>query len=506
MQAQGQPYNQQNWEFAGYRGGKAPITLADANFYDVTRYGADSLGSKDSSISIQAAVDEAAKSGGGTVYLPAGRYLLKLPINITASNIALKGAQKDKTTVVIPLPLSKVLPKPYLYDGGLFSHYCWQDGFLRISGNYNKSAPDNISSDTFLARALYGTAGSSSILVDSSEKLQVGSWVRLYLSDPPFGPLKGSLVSELYGGHVANTSCSTLMGKSTCFGELDGRQYLFHWASKIISINGMAVGLERSLPFSIREEWSPELHNFPAGTFIQDSGIENLRIEFAWSPLQPHHLDLGYNAIEVKSAFNAWVRNVTTINADHGVLVLRSFSVLVSGINTFVSKKRGGSRADNGHIGIGVIGSTDVLVENFNITAPLMHDITVVQTTLAHFRHGTGANLNLDAHGLAPFGTLYNDMYLGAGSRPFTAGGDMQQGFPVGAFTTYYNLRSANPAPITIRNTTKRGKCTYSGNYVSYIGRFSAAWEDCHTSFVTRIREPLPSDFFVYKKQRNVTS
>lgn len=61
-----------------------------AVLYNVDNYGADKTGKKDTSASIQKALDDAAKAGGGIVYLPAGYYRLDKPLTV-GKNVLLRG-------------------------------------------------------------------------------------------------------------------------------------------------------------------------------------------------------------------------------------------------------------------------------------------------------------------------------------------------------------------------------------------------------------------------------
>ena len=84
--------------------------MVPPNYFNVLNYGASRRGKLDASGPIQRAIDDAAWSGSGTVYLPPGRYLLTKPLRITKSNVVIKGAGWDKTILVVKKPLSS-LPK-----------------------------------------------------------------------------------------------------------------------------------------------------------------------------------------------------------------------------------------------------------------------------------------------------------------------------------------------------------------------------------------------------------
>lgn len=76
------------------------------------------------------------------------------------------------------------------------------------------------------------------------------------------------------------------------------------------------------------------------------------------------------------------------------------------------------------HHGINVSSSQDVLVSNVNHRMQCYHDMTIFNFTLGlAFVNITGPNLNLDHHRFYPYGTLWSNINLGAGTRVFTSGG-----------------------------------------------------------------------------------
>ena len=493
-----QPWKMQDWSFAGYKAGSNPV-LPPRRFDVVANYcqGCND-GNSDASLAIQAAIDDADTFGGGTVYLMPGRYRIDRPINITGNNIVLKGSGPTQTTLYMPCPLCQCMEGKYLEDPNM-SKYCWKDGFLRIWGKSRDSPP---SSASHLASVTApADLGSTSLTVDSVKNLQAGQWVRIYQSDPDVNATgTGSLAKEMYGGVVMAPNCH-----GACFHGLNGHPNLFHWASEISSIDATnnKVGLRRHLPIRFLPAWRPQLHSLSTTeAFVTESGIQDLKVEFQFDYVQKHHLDKGYNAIELKTTFNSWVSNVEIINADHGILVQDSFSVTLHGIKISSTAPRCRGCSTNGHIGIGLVDSTDVLVDKFAITSPMVHDTTVVRTMMAVWRAGKGTNLNLDAHRHAPYATLYSDIQVGAGSRPFATGGVGEQGFPIAAYTTYYNIRNAKYSPILIRNDTAPwGRCAFGGGLLSYIGRFSASWKDCPSMHVVRVKGSFPEPVDWYLNQ-----
>ena len=300
---------------------------------------------------------------------------------------------------------------------------------------------------------------------------------------PSLAPTPGSLSNTT----TTTTNTTTPIASGTCLDDIKGERDVVRWVAKVSSVNGNLVTLDRVIPFDVRPEWSPQLHRFPEYRINRDSGVQNLRIEFPLTPAAPHHLEKGYNGIEIQEALDAYVSNVDIVNPDSGIFVRDSNYVTLSGVTTSTTGQRGG-RTLNGHIGIAVTGSVDVKVSRFEVKSKLIHDTTVVKTMMVAWQQGKGKDLNLDAHRYATYATLYSDVDVGDGQRVFTTGGIRGQGFPIGAYTTYYNVHKHDGSAITIRNTTEEnGECSYGGFYISYVGNYVPQSSYCKENFVALV-------------------
>lgn len=96
----------QDFSYAGYHQGERDLPFSAGPVFDVTMFGADPTGGKDSTEAIQTAIDAAAANGSGVVLLPAGTFRVAPRANdnwalrISHSNIVLRGAGRDKTFLV----------------------------------------------------------------------------------------------------------------------------------------------------------------------------------------------------------------------------------------------------------------------------------------------------------------------------------------------------------------------------------------------------------------------
>jgi hypothetical protein len=87
-----------DFSYAGYHAGEAPLpTTLPSPQVSVLDHGADPTGALDSTAAIQAAID--AVSAGGTVWLPAGRYVVDGALTVRASGVVITGDGADATFV-----------------------------------------------------------------------------------------------------------------------------------------------------------------------------------------------------------------------------------------------------------------------------------------------------------------------------------------------------------------------------------------------------------------------
>ena len=496
----GLPWPLPDWSFAGYAAGKTTPSASPSNF-NVLDYGANSSGLQDASDAIQRAINAAASSGNGTVYLPPGRYLLTKPLRITKSKVVIKGAGWDATTILINKPLSAVYnggggnsstvlpPMTTCTTGTSQSPYSWAGGFIRIGG----FIPTDRSETRPASVVINASRGLTTLKVDDASRIKVGDWVRLLESDPKRGPFQGTLASKLYGGFVANSSCG-----NKCIRGIFGQQDLVRWAVRVKNVDGVLVTLDSELPIEVRPEWNPELHSIPEITFPHDCGVSDLKIAFPVTKVKPHLEDDGYNAIAVESAFNSFVRAVKVINADNAVLVRCAYHVTIDNVEIYATGDRGSRDGVVGHIGIGLYNAVNVEVTRFNILSPMYHDITVRGTMLCVFHNGKGTNLNIDSHRTAPYATLYSDLNLGKASRPFTSGGGGNNGFPAAAYTTFWNLKSDRNKAIYIAKRTSFGPCTY-GALMAFVGNFHGT--PCESYYMRKDVSPQPPDLFTSQQK-----
>ena len=265
--------------------------------------------------------------------------------------------------------------------------------------------------------------------------------------------VNGELVKAMYGD-IVNRGCGARVSKEGCVADINGQADLVRWMVRIAAISGNTITLQRALPVPVDPSWKAQLHRVP-DSMIREAGISDITVEFPWSPAANHLSEAGYNAIFVSGAVNAFVTNVAVVNVDTGIMISQSTHVSVDGVS------------------LGAYDSSDVEIANFDIRGEWTHDVTVRGTLMAVMHNGRGDNMNLDSHRSAPYATLYSNIQLGDGTRPYGTGGALARGYPTARFTTYYNIRTNKWRPIYVPATTMSGTCTW-GSGVTAIGYWTA--------------------------------
>lgn len=416
-----------DFSYAGYHAGEASIPAPPAR-YDVKRdFGAAGDGQTDDTKAFEKAVESVPY---GVLLIPAGTYIITRKIGITRGNLVLRGAGPGSTVLFIPHSLTDVYGnKP---ENGQ-SQWSFGPGFISIDGG------DPIAPQTRLA-VVRGTAkrGESTLTLSGPLSLEPGQWIRLVESDPPAGaPAAGSLIRFLYGDLM-------LPGQG-----LVGTPHIVRFLSRVRSVVGNRIELERTLPYDVRPEWTPEIHRFTPT--VQELGIEHLSIRFPWTPYPGHFKEKGFNAISIEAAAQCWIDDLEIQNSDFGIGLDGTNFCTVRNVRLTTSAARAAdptARGWNGHHGIDVGNGTENLITGFDIETKLVHDISVEWYALhTVFSRGRGVDLDMDHHREANYSSLFSDLDCGAGTRPFDSGGSRALGAHSGAYSTLWNVHARAPLP-----------------------------------------------------------
>lgn len=421
-----------DFSYAGYHANEAAIPHEPVRWDFKRDFHAAGDGRTDDSDALQRAV----QAGSGVLFIPQGKYVITRPIAINIGNLVLRGAGAGKTILYFPKSLSDI--KGNQLDSSGNSQWSFGPGLIDVSGK------DHINAQTRLATVTEpAERGTSELTLSNSIEVKPGEWVRISESDPAAGnAASGSLIRHLYG--------DLMPGGQGLFGD----DHIVRFLSRIRKIEGQRIQLERPLPYNVRLEWAPEIHRFSPS--VQEVGIEELSIEFPWSPYPGHFHERGFNALSFTNVSQCWVRNVEIQNADFGISLGETNFCTLDGVRLTTSATRARTpeaRGANGHHGIDIGHGTENLITHFDVETTFVHDISLEWYALhTVFANGRGVDLAMDHHREANYSNLFTDIDCGRGNRPFYSGGSKDRGAHSGAYNTYWNIRAELPIDLPDAN------------------------------------------------------
>jgi hypothetical protein len=411
-----------DFSYAGYHRGEQPIPELPRTT-NVRDFGAVGDGTTDDTRALQAAIDA---TPAGAIYLPPGRYLVSDYLRITRPNVVLRGAGSEQSILWFPRGLDAVHPRAgRTSTGSPASGYSFDGAFVSIQGDYRAQPLAKI---TALAHR-----GDHTVEVDRTTDLAVGQLVLVSARETTDQSLK----TYLYNDDPGNIT----KGK-----QLDTKLLV-----RITALAGARVTFDRPLRFETRAAWRPELRSFQPT--VTESGIEHLGFAFPATKYRGHFKEDGHNAIELRSVFNCWVRDVVIHNGDLGINVIACANTL-DGILLTADTARATVEAGvpdcTGHHGIQLKNAEDNLVTNFEVRACYVHDLSVEHASGNVFAQGRGLDLDFDHHKDTPYENLYTDIDCGRGTRVWRCGGGASLGRQSAGWETFWNIRAARliePAP-----------------------------------------------------------
>ena len=405
-----------DFSHAGYHEGERAIPDV-AQVTNVKDFGARGDGIADDTRAIQAAV---AATQCGAVYLPPGRYKITDYIRLEKSGVVLRGAGPAKSVLWFPRGLDEIHPREMHESRGLpTSGYAFDGAFLNIAGDYQAVT---------LARIIaVASRGASTVEVDDAARLTVGETVLVTAREAKDQSLK----TYLYDGDPGDIS----HGKA-----LDTKMLL-----RIVAVHGTRVEFDRPLRFETRAAWHAEISRFRPT--ITECGIEGLAFEFPATQYRGHFMENGANAIELRSVYNCWVRDVVIRNGDLGLNVVACGNTIM-GV-TFTADMGRGRVVDGvdctGHHAIQCKNAQDNLITDFDFQTSYVHDLSVEHASGNVYAHGRGTDLCFDHHKDTPYDNLYTDIDCGLGSRVWHCGGGDGLGRHCARGGTFWNIRAVRP-------------------------------------------------------------
>ena len=401
---------------AGYHEGEQAIPEV-AQVTNVKDFGAIGDGVADDTQAFRAAITATVR---GAVEVPLGRYKITDFVRIEKCGVVLRGAGPTKSVLWFPRGLDEIHPKEMHDSRGLpTSGYAFDGAFFILQGNYQTER---------LARIVaIATRGASAVEVDDAAKLIVGETVMVMMREAKDQSLK----TYLYAGDPGDIS----NGKS-----LDTKMLL-----RVVAVHGTRVEFDRPLRCETRAAWQPEIHRF--APTVTECGIEGLGFEFPAAKYRGHFKENGANAIELRSVYDCWVRDVAIRNGDLGINLVACGNT-VDGV-VFTADPGRERLVDEvpctGHHAIQCKNAQDNLIVHFDFQTNYIHDLGVEHASGNVYAQGRGTDLCFDHHKDTPYDNLYSDIDCGRGSRVWHCGGGAGIGRQCARGGAFWNIRAVRP-------------------------------------------------------------
>ena len=402
---------------SGYRSGREPIPDVSV-VASVREFGAKGDGVTDDTDAIKRAVAAIKK---GALLFPEGRYVLTDIINISKSEVVLRGEGPKKTVFVVPSSLEELRGKRVAAGAkdDNKSSYAFGGAFIMVRGADNgKKIADVVGEAKRGERVLTLNQDAAKI------GIKAGDWVRLQMSD------EGRTLGRYLHADKQDAGANTYQWRA-------GKPWV-DWAARVEAADGANITLDRPLRLDVRLGWKPQiLSSLPT---VSDVGIEHLGFEFAGVPKKEHLEEEGFNAIHILRAVNCWVRDVEFTDADNALNVADSRFCTFSNLRIRAAKRTGLT----GHHGLWATGGAqDCLFTDFQFETRYVHDLAVEGLANGNvFSDGLGPSLNFDHHRNAPYENLFSNINAGDGKRLWDSGGRNDRGPNSAARATFWNIRA----------------------------------------------------------------
>ncbi|MGA6222072.1 hypothetical protein ACPESV_17300 [Streptomyces umbrinus] len=447
-----------DWRFVGYHRGRkqigTPTTIVTAE-----EVGVPADGEADVSKPLQRAVDELGRTGGGMLRLSAGRYRLDRPLLMRHSNVVLRGAGKEHTTLHFPRPLAESVG-PAVSSDGVSSGWSWNGGqvfFISPQRFARSSAADWAFTEPHTEGWLAGDVladvgparrGATVLVVGSTSGIHAGDMVLLEMDNDPDHCLLRHMAGDVEGAvdYAWSTRAATIAGPAR-FTDFTS----WRWPVRVVEVVGStAVRLEQPLKLPIEAPGRAVLRDL--GPTVHDSGVEDLTIENELREQTAHNLNPGSNGVGFQAVHDCWARNVHVVNADMAFGMTSAKSCTLSGISA-------GGRSLH-HFVACRVQSHDNLVEDFELdefTVPAvpgsyLHGLNVEGLSSGNvYRRGVLHTGTFDSHRQMPFENLRTAITVT--NKDAVPGGALDAGPYFGTRSVHWGIHVTNGNNLCIEIT-----------------------------------------------------
>lgn len=308
-QKENKPSTLRDYSYAGYHHGEKAIPTVDYPKVDITKYGAvanDGHSDRQAFIkAIRAAEKLARKQGGAILFVPKGTFRLHeagedhKPISISASNIVLRGEDRNESILFMAVPNDPQNPKNKWSCPPLVQFIPTSTKSQKVTA-IMKSAP----------------IGARTVQVKSTKGLTVGQFVAVHLKHTD-----DTLIDETVAPYKVNKKWRQLWDRGVMV-----ESYL-----QIKALTKNTITFEEPMMTPVDTRWPWSIVAFPT---LQEVGVENLTFLGNFQEKFVHHKnwlhDSGYSLLSMRACFNSWMREVTfrNVSSAAGLVASANISVL----------------------------------------------------------------------------------------------------------------------------------------------------------------------------------
>ncbi len=406
-----------DFSYAGYGFGTSALPTARGAAIDVTAYGAVADDALDDSAAILSALKAAHEiEGPVTLRFPSGRFIISDVLLIERSHMQIEGAGRGEggTELYFPRPLRMVDKsdrldelRSYLKQEDKrqieplnnidepFSAWSWSGGFIWTKAPRSRPVPylgELSDAEPALPVVSSGKANQRQLTVQDSGQYQPGDVIRIEWY-PRDGEQSGLLDS--------------LFGKD--FPAIGQRMWenperaIVVQTTQIESVSRGALRIADPLLHDIGPRIPARLRQW---TGLREVGVRDLALTFPPGRSFGHHLEEGYNGIDMTDVFNGWVESVHIRNADSAVLTNNSASLTIRDVVTDGSRKA--------HYSVHIGNVHNVLVSDLDVRNATVHTLSFnTQATRSVFQRATLWNSPvLDQHAGANHQNLFDNLTI----------------------------------------------------------------------------------------------
>lgn len=442
-----------DFSYAGYKHGEvAPPDVSTLGYetFNVCDYGAvpdDGISDRKAFL---AAVEAAKAKAGAIIYFPEGEFELHAAtddeknysedIIITRGNFVLKGAGRDKTTILMSAP--NIPADPSLM---------WSSNVL-INLKHNSGLTDltTVTDDS--------AKGTFSVEVASAAALKTGDWVCLTLVNNDPALVLQELGTQRRYDNVNKSGYQIVTEGVTI--------YDYH---QIASISGTTVTFAEPLMHAVEAKWGWKIRKY---NHYENVGVEDITFKGNAKADFKHHAswddDGGYKPVNLMRMTNSWIRRVRFTDVSECSSIVNCANVSVYDVEITGNRghaairSQGSSRVFIGKVTDMTSGPSAANAANIITGAGQYHAVGVSKPSMGAvlWRNKWGSDSNFESHATQPRATLF-DCCRGAflSSRQ---GGDQNQMPNHLDDLTIWNFNETVPEP---------------GNYISWWDYSSRYWK-----------------------------